>query len=190
MHICTFFADPNIQAGQVEEVQTDITSPTAKSAKRKRTFRSCTECRATKTRCSGDRPDCVRCRQKALQCNYNDSSEPVWQQQLKMTAALQGSQNSDQEISASGEAQQSKESLSQIESSSLSPPDNERQPPRQDGSWWLGSLHLPESDKVRILVEYVNLTAPDDGIKHQGRSGTFSNLIKGLRRLLTLYPSL
>ncbi|KAF8847239.1 hypothetical protein BDZ45DRAFT_607734 [Acephala macrosclerotiorum] len=44
-------------------------------SKRKRTYRSCTECRSSKNRCSGDKPSCSRCHQKRLQCVAADHNE-------------------------------------------------------------------------------------------------------------------
>ena len=55
--------------------------------KRKRTYRSCSDCRASKTRCSGHKPVCVRCREKSLKCRYEDESEPAWKQRVSATIA-------------------------------------------------------------------------------------------------------
>ena len=46
--------------------------------KRKRTFRSCAQCRASKARCSGGRPECARCIQRAVSCVYDEDSIPQW----------------------------------------------------------------------------------------------------------------
>lgn len=53
--------------------------------KRKRTYRSCSHCRASKTRCSGHKPICVRCREKSLKCRYEDESEPAWKRRVSAT---------------------------------------------------------------------------------------------------------
>ncbi|EME39977.1 hypothetical protein DOTSEDRAFT_74739 [Dothistroma septosporum NZE10] len=56
--------------------------------KRKRTYRSCAECRTSKTRCSGHKPTCVRCGEKKLSCTYEDDSEPAWKQRVAMNAGM------------------------------------------------------------------------------------------------------
>ncbi len=126
-------------------------SPANAGVKRKRTFRSCKECRATKTRCSGDKPACGRCRKQQRQCNYEDQSEPAWQQQLRAAAVLQAS-------SLNGSP-----SLQNVESHrwSASPSEERETRPGQPGSRqytgnedWLMSQHLPDSERVRLLVEY------------------------------------
>jgi hypothetical protein len=50
--------------------------------KRKRTYRSCPECRSSKTKCTGERPYCLRCREKGLQCIYETDHGPVWIKRL------------------------------------------------------------------------------------------------------------
>lgn len=57
----------------------------AAGLKRKRTYRSCSHCRASKTRCSGHKPICVRCREKSLKCRYEDESEPAWKRRVSAT---------------------------------------------------------------------------------------------------------
>jgi hypothetical protein len=51
---------------------------TEAGTKRRRTYRSCKACRACKTRCSGERPVCVRCAQKSLDCTYSSGPSPAW----------------------------------------------------------------------------------------------------------------
>lgn len=46
--------------------------------KRKRTFRSCVQCRASKARCSGQKPSCDRCIQRGVDCVYDEDSAPQW----------------------------------------------------------------------------------------------------------------
>lgn len=46
--------------------------------KRKRTFRSCKHCRASKARCSGQKPSCARCIQRSVDCVYDEDSAPQW----------------------------------------------------------------------------------------------------------------
>ncbi|KAL1866975.1 hypothetical protein VTK73DRAFT_4444 [Phialemonium thermophilum] len=54
------------------------TAPAAGSGSRKRTFRSCNQCRSAKTKCDGRRPTCLRCRVRSLPCIYRAGSEPSW----------------------------------------------------------------------------------------------------------------
>ncbi|KAI1336578.1 hypothetical protein F5Y15DRAFT_393359 [Xylariaceae sp. FL0016] len=55
----------------------DVARPLA-GPRRSRTYRSCRACRGSKTRCSGERPTCLRCRQKSLDCEYDGKSQPSW----------------------------------------------------------------------------------------------------------------
>jgi hypothetical protein len=55
------------------------------STRVKRTYRSCTACRASKTKCSGERP-CQRCRWKcSTECVYAESTQPAWVRRVNMT---------------------------------------------------------------------------------------------------------
>ena len=124
--------------------------PTATAGfKRKRTFRSCIGCRASKTRCSGDKPVCVRCREKSLQCDYNDESEPAWKEQLKMTAAIQ---SPTRQASAGARSHENGQTSGHTSLSSTTHNSMSYRP--HDDSWDLSSPDLPEIDKIRILVEY------------------------------------
>lgn len=51
--------------------------------KRKRTFRSCAQCRASKARCSGQKPECARCRQRQVACVYDEDSTPQWERMVQ-----------------------------------------------------------------------------------------------------------
>jgi hypothetical protein len=54
------------------------------STRGKRTYRSCTACRASKTKCSGERP-CQRCRWKcSSECVYAESTQPTWVRRVNM----------------------------------------------------------------------------------------------------------
>lgn len=64
---------------------TGIPAGATAGLKRKRTYRSCSHCRASKTRCSGHKPICVRCREKSLKCRYEDESEPAWKRRVSAT---------------------------------------------------------------------------------------------------------
>ncbi len=52
------------------------------SPKTRRTYRSCTSCRAAKTKCNGDQPACLRCRARAIPCAYSSSTGPMWTRML------------------------------------------------------------------------------------------------------------
>jgi hypothetical protein len=62
------------QLSSVEELRL----PPQAGAKRIKIYRSCGQCRASKTRCSGDRPVCLRCRRKNQDCIYNSNPDPAW----------------------------------------------------------------------------------------------------------------
>lgn len=52
------------------------------TARKKRTFRSCISCRASKTKCDGDRPSCRRCQTRSVPCTYDAGPDPAWTSQL------------------------------------------------------------------------------------------------------------
>ena len=54
------------------------TALTEAGLNRRRTYRSCTSCRASKSRCSGDKPSCVRCSRKRKRCVYENDRDPAW----------------------------------------------------------------------------------------------------------------
>ncbi|KAI6383636.1 hypothetical protein MCOR25_000087 [Pyricularia grisea] len=54
------------------------TSRTQTGIRRSRTYRSCGACRGSKSRCSGDRPICERCRQRGMECVYEGKQVPDW----------------------------------------------------------------------------------------------------------------
>lgn len=146
---CAGPATSQSESGNYTNEATSAIVPTG--LKRKRTFRSCTACRGTKTRCSGDRPVCVRCQEKRLECNYEDSSEPAWTQQLKLTAEYRTSpQNGEAEDASLITEESSPRHESPHVRSDVRQPDRA---PGDHGSW-LRSSRLPEGDQVRVLVEH------------------------------------
>ncbi|KAJ6438777.1 hydrolase or acyltransferase of alpha beta superfamily [Purpureocillium lavendulum] len=50
----------------------------AEKLRRHRAFRSCRACRIAKVRCSGQQPECERCRQRSRPCEYDDKAAPRW----------------------------------------------------------------------------------------------------------------
>ena len=131
--------------------------------KRKRTFRSCIGCRASKTRCSGDRPVCRRCQEKSVQCNYEDSSEPAWKQQLRLISTFEspsgrGGTTAGASLNQTYQDGQWSNAAPDRRSYSVNQPgcyaDNGIEYQSHEDDWCLWSPHLPGNDKVRILVEY------------------------------------
>lgn len=126
-----------------------VASPATAGVKRKRTFRSCIGCRASKTRCSGDKPICVRCKERSLECDYEDDSEPAWKQQLRLTGASHAETNRSSTFSQSDVTRQATRETTQLD-------DNHDGTGIQSANdfWGLWSQYLPSIDKIRTLVEY------------------------------------
>ena len=129
--------------------------------KRKRTYRSCTDCRASKSRCSGHKPKCARCLEKSLDCVYEDTSEPIWKQKVNITSQQQ-SPSGDLDL-ADGEMAPEASSVSRgrseetTSSTSIGLPLSERttqaqadEPPNDVA--WLTTAQLPEYSRTRMLV--------------------------------------
>lgn len=136
-------------ANGTDQIQTPAQQPNATAAagfKRKRTFRSCIGCRASKTRCSGDKPICVRCRERSLQCDYEDSAEPAWKEQLRLTAAIQSPST---QASTGGRSDETGREQHEYHHGQAAISYRSHEDP-----WDLWSPHLPHIDKVRALVEY------------------------------------
>jgi hypothetical protein len=68
------------------------------SLRKIRTYRSCTGCRISKTKCDGDRPRCSRCCARNLECQYDGGSAPRWARNLSK-APTSGSTEEDLESS-------------------------------------------------------------------------------------------
>ncbi|KAJ4260658.1 hypothetical protein NW762_007402 [Fusarium torreyae] len=68
------------------------------SLRKIRTYRSCTSCRVSKTKCDGDRPRCSRCCARNLECQYDGGSAPRWARNLSK-APTSGSTEEDLESS-------------------------------------------------------------------------------------------
>ncbi|KAF3764234.1 hypothetical protein M406DRAFT_260426, partial [Cryphonectria parasitica EP155] len=63
--------------------------------RRSRTYRSCRGCRSSKSRCSGERPTCLRCRQRDIQCCYDGKEAPAWlEPDLAATTTTESSSSS------------------------------------------------------------------------------------------------
>lgn len=71
-------APPAAVSEQLKSSQSPGTPLGDVGVKRKRTFRSCVHCRASKARCSGQKPSCTRCIQRNVACVYDEDSAPQW----------------------------------------------------------------------------------------------------------------
>ncbi|KND89003.1 putative transcriptional regulatory protein [Tolypocladium ophioglossoides CBS 100239] len=61
-------------------------SSTPVALRKIRTYRSCKNCRLSKTKCNGERPRCARCSAKDVECVYDGGSAPRWTRSLKRPA--------------------------------------------------------------------------------------------------------
>ena len=68
---------PGNDLGQLPTVG-ELRLPQHVGTKRSKTYRSCGQCRTSKTRCSGERPVCLRCKRKAQECVYDSDPDPAW----------------------------------------------------------------------------------------------------------------
>lgn len=68
----------------------DDAAQTQAGLRRLRTYRSCKACRGSKTRCSGQRPVCQRCRHKKIDCVYDGKQTPAWVDSVADTGARSG----------------------------------------------------------------------------------------------------
>ncbi|KAL2825126.1 fungal-specific transcription factor domain-containing protein [Aspergillus pseudoustus] len=107
-----------------------ISRPASSRPRATRTFRSCTECRVGRTKCSGERPVCARCRDRGTDCRYADGSAPAWQRRLS-PGSIPSAPNRSFPISSA----------------------HAEMGPAAPALAWLESPHLPEKAKVAVLVE-------------------------------------
>ncbi|KAH7308164.1 fungal-specific transcription factor domain-containing protein [Stachybotrys elegans] len=115
----------NCERLQLECVADDGTTtghrPSPVSLRKIRTYRSCTTCRLSKTKCDGDRPRCSRCATKNIECVYDGGPAPRWARNLDEEAQAKGA---DEDRSDSLE--RTSASLDeQPESASMTPQDDE-----------------------------------------------------------------
>lgn len=61
--------------------------PSLATLRKIRTYRSCTSCRLSKTKCNGDRPKCSRCAVKRVDCVYDGGSAPRWARSLDQSSS-------------------------------------------------------------------------------------------------------
>ncbi|CAG8879372.1 unnamed protein product [Penicillium nalgiovense] len=132
------------------------------SARGKRTYRSCTACRASKTKCSGERP-CQRCRWKcSTECVYAQSTQPTWVRRANMA-------ETDNPDFSPARPSMPERSFEETPSSQASPPslmDTPSTPqafPRSSSSPldWLATDYLPSLPRIVMLVkQYFNNIHP------------------------------
>lgn len=97
-----------------------------------RTYRSCTNCRSSKTKCNGDRPRCSRCVARSMDCVYVGGSVPRW------ASTIEGPYSRRTSSAEAGSLPRSGAGASSNHSSS---PPERPQPDRQDSS---GNDHAME----------------------------------------------
>lgn len=127
--------------------------------KRKRTYRSCAECRTSKTRCSGHKPVCARCHEKSLACTYEDDSEPAWKQRVSIKSTSE--QHSPSIDSGLAEPESPTESIAsptrRLDNTpsaglSLASPGLSNHTSMVEDLTWLVQPHLPDHSRTRLLV--------------------------------------
>ncbi|RBR26324.1 uncharacterized protein FIESC28_00880 [Fusarium coffeatum] len=141
------------------------------SLRKIRTYRSCTSCRVSKTKCDGDRPRCSRCCARNLECQYDGGSAPRWARNLSK-APTSGSNEEELESSldASSVTGDSFMSPSLIQSqetdiaashrsstrdtSAIDPPIDFADDTELSIHSWLVSSDLPSSNNIRTVVDH------------------------------------
>ncbi|KAF4950568.1 hypothetical protein FSARC_13136 [Fusarium sarcochroum] len=141
------------------------------SLRKIRTYRSCTSCRVSKTKCDGDRPRCSRCCARNLECQYDGGSAPRWARNLSK-APTSGSTEEDLESSldASSIAGDSTRSPSLIQSREIDAATSHRSSTRDTSNIdppidfsddtelsihsWLVSPELPSGNNIRTVVDH------------------------------------
>lgn len=129
----------------------------SRTAKVKRTYRSCIACRTAKAKCCGSRPECHRCQQKQTNCVYEDNTQPRWADILtRATDSRQGGP-SWSPVQTRGVSMVSSPEPSRAQRA-LTPQRVEKSSPLD----WLKAPSLPEDPvKIGLLVqEYFSNISP------------------------------
>ncbi|KAI0132181.1 hypothetical protein BJ170DRAFT_234301 [Xylariales sp. AK1849] len=138
-------------------------SRTQAGLRRLRTYRSCKNCRSSKTRCSGERPVCLRCRHKKVGCLYDGKQAPAWVDSV--TSETEGCHGSRTEGENALQALTPAGTLAERQSSRPAVPNTSDEdscrtiPAQVDQGYcprafsWLMSPDLPDKDKIILLVE-------------------------------------
>ena len=117
---------------------------TTSSASKRRTYRSCKDCRASKTKCNGEKPACSRCRLRSTECVYDASEEPSWtrilsgQQQRPLKDRGQNPQGVRSQSARNGHHQRlsPNEALAPTSDTRAVPPSHQTDQPVQDSMSW------------------------------------------------------
>lgn len=134
---------------------------TGAGLKRKRTYRSCAECRGSKTRCSGHKPTCARCHDKLLPCTYEDESEPAWKQRVAIKSSSEQdsptaeSRRPESAVSRRGSEARKVDNSPGAIVEHASPGLSTHTPSNglSEDLAWLIQPYLPDHSKIRHLVE-------------------------------------
>ncbi|KAJ5717594.1 hypothetical protein N7488_003240 [Penicillium malachiteum] len=145
----------------------NITKYRIESSRKKRTYRSCTACRGSKTKCSGERPTCRRCQDRGHTCVYSESSQPNWIRRVESIS--QGNEKAPStpslipDNSPSTHLEQCSVEPERLSPQSSSHSSHSFQPLQVLAAEtteshnfplsWLNAQHLPNPWKIRLLVE-------------------------------------
>lgn len=78
----------------VELTAETLSTLTKAGTARRRTIKSCLECRMQKRKCSGGQPACNRCAHKSIQCTYDNINDRSSSSAERTTSPLEGSTSS------------------------------------------------------------------------------------------------
>ncbi|KAH7144551.1 fungal-specific transcription factor domain-containing protein [Dactylonectria estremocensis] len=142
------------------------------SLRKIRTYRSCTHCRVSKTKCDGDRPRCSRCNARNLECLYDGGSAPRWARNLSKaptTASTEDDRNDSFSPSVALEESRSPSLIRSRETdsglsdpprssstrttSTTNPPVDFSDDTELSIHSWLVSPDLPTGHKIRAVVD-------------------------------------
>ncbi|EKJ71167.1 hypothetical protein FPSE_08673 [Fusarium pseudograminearum CS3096] len=141
------------------------------SLRKIRTYRSCTSCRVSKTKCDGDRPRCSRCCARNLECQYDGGSAPRWARNLsKAPTSVSNEEELESSIDASSVTGDSFRSPSLLQSrdtdvaashrsdtratSAVDPPIDFSDDTELSIYSWLVSSDLPSANNIRTVVDH------------------------------------
>ncbi|UPL03922.1 hypothetical protein LCI18_014856 [Fusarium solani-melongenae] len=143
------------------------------SLRKIRTYRSCTSCRVSKTKCDGDRPRCSRCCARDLECQYDGGSAPRWARHLSKaptSASTEEDLNSSHDASSIAEESTTSRSLIQSRETDDTPSKSQRSITRETSNAvppidfsddtelsihsWLVSPDLPSGNNIRTVVDH------------------------------------
>ncbi|RGP75822.1 nitrate assimilation regulatory nira [Fusarium longipes] len=142
------------------------------SLRKIRTYRSCTSCRVSKTKCDGDRPRCSRCCARNLECQYDGGPAPRWARNLsKAPTSTSNDEDLESSLDASsvvtGDSFRSPSLLQSRDTdvatshrsdtratSAVDPPIDFSDDTELSIYSWLVSPDLPSSNNIRTVVDH------------------------------------